>query len=290
MRILKDPRHRTQALFARLDKISRQITAKPTPEAVHQLRTTVRRVETLVAANSTGAKHSKLLKQLKTLRRRGGKVRDVDVQVLALRSIRVGHKREKLEVRHALEQLRKKRSRKLVKAIEDATGSGLRKRLKATAAALSAPQADAGSNDHAGALASALDKFANMATEYPPLSADNLHQFRMECKRIRYLAEIESDHPAAEQVVNLFKRIQDAIGEWHDWVNLEQTAEEVLASPNSPLLAAVRAGKQAKFNEALRVTGDVKIRVLDLRAAIKRQDVRSAPPTPIPFRMRAVAG
>ncbi len=258
------------------------------PEGVHQLRTTIRRVETLIA-NSTGAKYSRLLKQLKTLRRRGGKVRDVDVQLLALRNIRVGHKREKMEVRRALEQLRKKRSRKLVKAVEAEIDSGLRKRLKQTVAALTADGAGSGAKSHGGTLAIALDKFANLTAEYPPLREDNLHDFRMRCKRIRYLAEIEYDHPAVQQAVNLFKRIQDAIGEWHDWVNLAQTTEDVLASRNSPLLAAVRAGRQAKFSEALRITGDAKARLLNLQTAFKPHEVRRAVAGSIMFKMQAAS-
>ncbi len=288
-RNVKDPRHRTQALFGQLEKVSLQIVAKPTPEAVHQLRTTIRRVETLIATNPTGKKYSRLLKQLKTLRRPGGRVRDVDVQLLALRGIQTGHKREKMEVRRTLEQLRKKRSRKLVKAVEAEIDSGVGRRLKQTGAALIADESFSSPHVHAGMLLAALDKFASLIAQYPPLREDNLHDFRMKCKRIRYLAEMEGGRTASQQAVSQFVRIQDAIGEWHDWVNLAQTTQDVLASPNSPLLAAVRAGRQAKFNEALRITSDAKARLLDLRTASTPHAVRAAAPGPILFKMQ-VAG
>ena len=82
--------NRTQALFDKLLRISRRSSGAK-PETVHQLRTTIRRVETLLATTlpALGRKEQKLLKQLDRLRRRAGKVRDLDVQIQALRSLRL---------------------------------------------------------------------------------------------------------------------------------------------------------------------------------------------------------
>ncbi len=262
-----DPQRRTQALFRKLEKLPKQIAAKPTPEAVHQVRTTVRRIETLVTTTGSDAEGTaKLLKQLKHLRRRAGKLRDIDVQMVALRSLRVGGKRDKIEVRHALERVHEKQSRKLIAAIEEELRAGLDKRLKRTAAVLS--QMPEAAQAHAGALGAALDKFAALEKR-PPLTAETLHDFRMDVKRIRYHAEMEGDTPDVQAALKQFKRIQDAIGEWHDWVNLAQTAEDVVTNDHSPLLAAIRAGRQAKFNESLRITADAKRQLLRLRSESK---------------------
>ena len=51
------------------------------PKRVHRLRTTVRRIESLVgyARPDLGRKQEKALKSLSALRKRAGKVRDLDV-------------------------------------------------------------------------------------------------------------------------------------------------------------------------------------------------------------------
>jgi len=79
--------NRTQALFEKLQQVSR-LSSGARPEVVHQLRTTIRRIETVVGARpEPGRNEKKLLKQLRRLRRRAGKVRDLDVQIEALRSL-----------------------------------------------------------------------------------------------------------------------------------------------------------------------------------------------------------
>jgi CHAD domain-containing protein len=262
--------NRTQALFDKLRRISR-LSSSAKPETVHQLRTTVRRVETLLATTwpTPGRKERKLLRQLDRLRRRAGKIRDLDVQIKALGSLRLESiTRDRVRVMAFLEKARAKRESKLLRAFQDAVDGGLHKRLERTSALL---QQESSRPAHADAtearfLAAALDKFAALVKQRPTLSEGNLHNFRMDCKRVRYLAEMAGEGPMVSAVIEQLERIQDSIGAWHDWLTLTATAQSVLSrSGQVPLLSALRASTRSKYLEALRITADAKRVLLEMR-------------------------
>jgi len=76
------------------------------------------------------------------------------------------------------------------------------------------------------------------------------------------------DGPRVAAVIEPLKRIQDAIGVWHDWLTLAATAESVLTpSGQAPLLSALRASTRSKYLEALRITADAKRALLELHEA-----------------------
>jgi CHAD domain-containing protein len=267
---------RTQALFHRLQRISRP-SSSVKPEAVHQLRTTIRRLETLLATTSAapGRKERKLLKDLARLRRRAGKVRDLDVQIEALSSLRLeSSARARAKLMAFLEKARARREKKLLAALESEADDGLQQRLKLVFARLQqeSPKPAAGAEKRF--LAAALAKFAAVVKERLPLSEANLHNFRMECKRVRYLAEMAGEGPAVAAVTEPLKRIQDAIGVWHDWLTLTATAESVLSHEGQvPLLSALRANVRSRYLEALRITADAK------RALLAKQETELRRPT-----------
>jgi len=68
-----------------------KLASKPSPENVHKFRTSSRRVEVLVSdlAGSRNGNDKKLLKLLGRLRKKAGRVRDLDVQSVALRSLKI---------------------------------------------------------------------------------------------------------------------------------------------------------------------------------------------------------
>src|SRR5207244_4572318 len=78
-----------QNLVKKLGGIFPDLSRQPTPERVHKLRTTIRRLEVLIASSGFPKKQQdKAFKLLKKLRRRAGKVRDIDIQSAALGSVR----------------------------------------------------------------------------------------------------------------------------------------------------------------------------------------------------------
>jgi len=261
---------RTRKLFRALVKLPRQLSENPSAKVVHELRTTVRRVETLLdlVVAEPGGHEAKLLKKLGKLRKRAGKVRDLDVQMVALRGVKLdAGARDKTRVMRELHSRHSRQQGKLLRQVEDAMDSGLRKHLRQVSDAVLTlpPRRLAGG----GAVLRALDSFATMAEAHRPLSAENLHEFRLQCKRLRYTAEMAPDDPKSVPVIRELRRIQDSAGQWHDCVTLAQTAEEVLGKPsNSPLLAALRATQRARLLEALRTSADAERALLALRREV----------------------
>jgi CHAD domain-containing protein len=279
---------RTKALFQKLSRNIRKLPSTSDPEVVHQLRTTIRRIETLLKHRlpATG-KPAKVLAQLKRVRRRAGEVRDLHVQVDALKTL--SHQsiaRERTVVMRALTKAETQRMKKLLKVLDGELDDGLNKRLRNVNDTLAAQESvPTDGKDYVG---DALTRFAALAQGHGELTEANLHQFRMDCKRLRYLAEMAVDDRRAEAVVRHLKRVQDAIGEWHDWLNLEQTAVQALSEPGSSLVARVRAQKQRKFSDALRTVTKVEDALLHLPGQPGKKPAASSTP-PAAARV-AVAG
>jgi CHAD domain-containing protein len=85
-----------------------------------------------------------------------------------------------------------------------------------------------------------------------PVSEDLLHQYRMIVKRARYAAEFAPKSREAAQFISQLKRLQDALGNWHDWLTLTQAAAKRIGDVNqSPLVAALQSVTRAKFRLAV---------------------------------------
>ena len=124
---------RTRLTFQKLGRELSKLTKKPAPQSVHKFRTNSRRVEALLSevVPELSRNDKKLLKLLGRLRKNAGRVRDRDVQIASLRSLKFaesnGHKAEFIQ---ALIQDRARCEAKLMKAFDRKTVSEIRKRLK----------------------------------------------------------------------------------------------------------------------------------------------------------------
>jgi CHAD domain-containing protein len=79
-----------------------------------------------------------------------------------------------------------------------------------------------------------IDKLAKVAVEFPLLNADNLHEFRKSIKSVRYLAEIfGTNSPQAKKQAAMLKKMQTAVGTWHDWEALARRAQNAGGSKQS---------------------------------------------------------
>ena len=289
---------RTQHLFKKLSQLLGQNASRPHPEAVHDLRTITRRVEALLDALTVepDRKQRKLLRRLKRLRRRAGRVRDIDVQILALRTLKIGRDAgRKAQLARYLGDRRSRRERKLRRALDPGTIRDLRRRLSRAEKALLAPPpaprpVAAAAKAAPGAatppapreeiqpVSLALRMFATIAKQQGAFTEATLHRFRTRSKRVRYVAEMAGDDPEAKRMVAQIKRMQDSIGDWHDWLTLTQTAQKLFAEPvDGPLIAALRNVTRAKFMEATRHASDLKRSLLDrAQAAAKAAAAKPA--------------
>jgi CHAD domain-containing protein len=264
-----------------LHKLGRLLEEMPegvTVERVHDLRTTVRRLETLGSVLSpSGFQQSKPVKRLARLRRRAGKVRDLDVQMHLLSSLRIeAGVRDKARLLQSLEVMREKQAKRLLKLLRDFNVRSLQKSLRRLLAAPPQP-ARVERQRRQQWLAQAMDQFTGAVRRRPQLQEQNLHDFRMDCKRVRYLAEMAVPHPRARAWVERLKRIQDAVGEWHDSVVLWQRAESLLDDGRpAPLVNALRIRAQNRLSHALQVAEEQRRALLAMRAEVPRKAPASA--------------
>lgn len=232
-------------------KLSRQLSklgGKPTAEDVHKFRTSSRRVEVLVCdlAEHRSGNDKKLLKLLGRLRKKAGRVRDLDVQSAALRSLKIPQEPgRKSQLMRTLAEDRVKREKKLVKSLDKRTVAEVRKRLKRAAAGLEIP-------DNADPLSLARRMLNEVEVDAGGVTEKTLHQFRIAGKRARYIAELAGKDAEATRLIALLKHMQDVIGDWHDWLQLEARAEKLFGSvQDSALVAALRNVTRAKFRQAV---------------------------------------
>ena len=264
MPVPKDP---ATKLLQRLGRQLGNITHNPQPEDIHQFRTAARRVEALLEMLELEQDRNerKLLRRLSKARRRAGRVRDIDIQVAALRSLRMTDQRHaRNNVLQTLSEMRDQREEKLFNFLDKEAIRDLQRRLKRAQEHLTEGTAQAPAH-----LRRLLSKFAN---QDGPINESVLHQCRVEGKKIRYIAELLEDSRDAQRIVEQFKHLQDILGEWHDWVTLNSTLLKLLTQvPNSPLLAAVGNVNRAKYREAVEAVSSLKAALLTSQTA----DVKS---------------
>jgi CHAD domain-containing protein len=246
---------RSRAVFQKLERDLIKLSSKPRAESVHRFRTGTRRLQILLGELSPrlDRNEKKLLKLLGRIRKRAGKVRDLDVQCAALRSLKVPREpRRKTQLVNQLIELRSQQEKKLHKAVDDKSVSEIRKRLKRAARRFN-PEA---THDPLAVARVMLQRLEGAAK---PLTEEVLHQYRIASKRARYAAEFAIPSPESEKFVAEVKRIQDASGDWHDWLILTQTANQHLGEVReSPLVAELHNVAGAKFRHAVTVLAQMR--------------------------------
>ena len=61
---------------------------------------------------------------------------------------------------------------------------------------------------------------------WPRLKADNLHEFRIQAKELRYMLQLAPEMD--EHRLLAYARVKDVAGEWHDWLQLHKYAGKIL--------------------------------------------------------------
>jgi CHAD domain-containing protein len=125
--------------------------------------------------------------------------------------------------------------------------------------------------------------FADLARQHETLNEAVLHQYRIAGKRIRYIAELGGDDPQAQHMVAQLKRMQDAIGEWHDWLTLSETTQKLCTDGRpSAMLSALNNITRARYRDAVQVVSETK-------AALRDGDVTRSKPVQTVVRRKPAA-
>lgn len=229
-----------------------KVTGTPRPRDVHRLRTTIRRIESLVSYSHPDLKKKleRSLEKMADLRKRAGKVRDLDVQIGLLDTLGNGSAvRDRKILAAILEKKRERQVQRLGSTIKKIQESKFFSRMDRIAV-------------HAGVvkdrplapLEEARAQLAVMASDFGAgntLKPSQLHEARVTLKRIRYLAELAEESAEQKNFIRELKLVQDAVGEWHDWQELTDTAEKRFSDRvNCALLREARALLGARHSAA----------------------------------------
>jgi CHAD domain-containing protein len=129
----------------------------------------------------------------------------------------------------------------------------------------------------------ALDSFARLATEMQLLDAGNLHDFRKGAKKARYVAELAAQGDTeAQKVGETLKKLQDEIGDWHDWLVLAEEAHTALGRGAAELTALVEGEREQHFVAAMKMAAKLRGRLMGewLAVAGARPAQRRSPVRP----------
>ena len=225
-----------------------------TPNRVHRLRAIIRRVESFIslAHPRLGRKQERFVEELIELRKRAGRVRNLDVQIRLLGSIANGSTASDRRVLvQMLKAKREKQWHRLSSALKKLDKLELVGRLEKFLGKINL-------TDDSGApidpLEQAREDFSNLIAQIPAgkdLKPRLLDGLRIGLKRFRYTAELADASDAQQQFLQTIKPVQDAIGEWHDWEALVKIAEKQFGGRvNCPLLVEMRSLFAAKHSAA----------------------------------------
>jgi len=223
---------------------------QPTSKGAHFYRTSLRRFQAWsdVFHPHIDPEQRQALKFLDKLRRATGKLRDSEVHLDLLEGVAgvKGKGRKQLEKR--LKARKKSYSKKLKSILRDPILKGIWRVLRVLDESPAQPTEP--SHPIEGSAQLALQEYRAFVQRRGRLSAENLHEYRLECKRFRYTAELSGETPEGETLIAAWKGVQDVIGEWHDYLTLSEVAQSVLG--DSLLHTKLLERTQEKYRESLR--------------------------------------
>lgn len=216
--------------------------ATPTVKAVHELRSSTRRVEAQLEllgmmqglpAYRTEAK--KVLRRLTTLRRRAGRVRDCDVHLKLLadkggemRSLPEGTGDFSIEKEKLGKKLAKQRARREQKLAATITRQ-LPKLARDTEALLKALKGADEREVSVTEMLRLIDRRFDRELRSRKAGEEHLHDLRKAAKRARYQCE-GLPGPQAAALARRLENLQDAGGSWHDLLDLTTRCHDALGA------------------------------------------------------------
>lgn len=247
----------SKKLFSAFAQLAKGMGTASSAKEVHKLRTTARRIEALTAylPEKVCDKYESLLDEIHAVRKKSGKVRDLDVQLDLLRRVGNDSQRPQFEVLESrlLEQ-RERRAEKLYKEVRVLQRKKWLGRLDKLSQQIT--ESPIAALAKSVPLHSAQEKLRILAARYPDsvsmVDPEELHQLRIELKKIRYTAELAGNDAATKKFAAALEKTQDAIGAWHDWLTLSEAAEEALNNyVSSGILMQLRSLTTSAFSAAI---------------------------------------
>lgn len=224
---------------------------QPTSKGAHFYRTSLRRFEAWsdVFHPHEDPPQKQALKFLDKLRRATGKFRDAEVHLELLEKLGAGSAQDKKKLEKELQSRQDRYRTKLDSLLRDPIVMSIWRTMRVLDE--EPPQSTQPTISHPikGMARLALNQYRAFVQRRAELSPENLHRYRLECKRFRYTAELAGDSPAAKELVDTWKKVQDLIGDWHDYLTLTEIAGKTLG--DSAITSALLSRRDAKYEAAV---------------------------------------
>ncbi len=227
----------------RLGTLLAEVLGEQTPEAVHDLRVWSRRVQQTLAALFPGSRSRRLRSLRRTLRRSrralgAWRNRDVVLQRLARKQRQTRSAEKQRAWALVIDSVRKRRRREVRRARRRLVRLDLFDLAEEVEALLKAPGASgdgASASPHDIVAAARAQWQAALSRALEDRRVENIHGFRIQTKRLRYRIELLRDLGARDTAAPLewLRSLQDALGGWHDRLELGRCIAEALAAPET---------------------------------------------------------
>ncbi len=250
----------------KVEKFIKKAPHQPTPEQVHDLRTHARKLESAMHALSldSNSEVRELLKDLKKVRSRAGKIRDMDVLTGHVCSVKVNGEQDcEIQLLEHLAIRRRKQAKKLHATVLKQSAA-LKKELEQAGDELKGlfrPTDGRPSEAAAEAMAHAVQLSSELSLP-TRLTRSNLHPYRLKVKELRYVLQM-ADRNGQPGFVKALGEVKDTIGEWHDWEELIAITNDVLDhGPGCGLLRKFKEISEKKYERALTLANQVRKRYI----------------------------
>ena len=255
-----------------IKKFVKKDPKRPGVDSIHDLRTNSRRLETALKAlgPSSSGEEKSLLKHLARLRKRAGKMRDMDV--LIGETLTIKDSGEQNCVVQLLEYLGAERGKHAKKehALVEKLAPRIRRELERVSKRGErlferAEDQNSLSEKAEREVRAKITKLSSDLRRPARLNRSNLHPYRLKLKKLLYVLQLfpqASDHKFAEKVA----KANDAIGKWHDWDELRIIAEQVIDhGPECRFLQRLKTTCNSKYDQALFVAHQLREQCLVAR-------------------------
>lgn len=236
---------------------------QPTSKGAHFYRTSLRRFEAWsdVFHPHEDAPQKQALKFLAKLRKVTGKFRDAEVHLELLEKLEAGTVQDSKKLQKTLNARRDRCRTKLDSLLRDPILSSIWRTLRVLDEQPLRSTHPTLSHPIKGMARLALSQYRSFVQRRAELSPGTLHQYRLECKQFRYTAELGGNSPVERTLVDTWKKVQDLIGDWHDYLTLAEIAGDALG--DSPLHSILVDQRDAKYDEAVHQVALAESRLLN---------------------------
>jgi CHAD domain-containing protein len=113
------------------------------------------------------------------------------------------------------------------------------------------------------------------------LDAGNLHDFRKGAKKARYIAESAAEDAHALAIGKALKKLQDEIGDWHDWLVLGDEARAALGDEGKALIAMIDRERDQHYVSSMKTVTRMRGRLMGewmaTTAQPRRRNISTSP-------------